>query len=128
MKEVTPLWTAAKLNVAALVLTAAGMGLQIAAGSELYPTIPPGPIILLAGAGLVAFGPRRLAPYVGLGVPAFLTVGAIIAAVVSGSFIDQLAKVGEAGIFAGSLIQLIGLIGALAAGIAMLRRRDRALR
>ncbi len=121
MNGVRSLSTVAKLNVTGLVLTAAGMVLQIAAGSELYPTIPPGPIILLVGAVLVALGPRGWAPYVGLVVPVFLTVGGIIAAIVSGSFISQLTKVGQAGIFVGSLAHVVGLITALVAGIIMFR-------
>jgi hypothetical protein len=51
--------------VTGLVLTAAGMLLQIAAGSELYPTYA-GPIVLLAAAVIVAFGPGRWPSYVGL--------------------------------------------------------------
>jgi hypothetical protein len=121
MNGVRSLSTVAKLNVAGLVLTAPGMVLQIAAGSELYPTIPPGPIILLVGAALVALGSRRWAPYVGLVVPVFLTVGGIIAAIISGSFIAQLTEVGQAGIFIGSLAHVVGLITALVAGIIMFR-------
>lgn len=41
MNEVRNLSNAVKLNVAALVLAAAGIGLQFVAGSDLYPTIPP---------------------------------------------------------------------------------------
>ncbi|MGH2662060.1 MAG: hypothetical protein ACRDH8_04515 [Actinomycetota bacterium] len=128
MNEVRTLSIAAKLNISGLVLAAAGIGLQIVSGSELYPTVPPGPIILLVAAGLVAIGPRRWAPYVGLIVPLLLIVGASIATVVSGSFIDQLTEVTEAGIFVGTLLQLLGMIGAAAAAIAMLRVKDRAAR
>jgi len=94
---------AAKLNVAGLVLAGAGMLLQIAAGSDLYPTFA-GPIVLLATAVIVAFwSRRRWTPYVALLVPLILGLGAIIAAVISGEFIDQLTDVGEVGIFLGSL-------------------------
>jgi hypothetical protein len=48
---------AGQLNVTGMVAAAAGIIIQIASGSDLYPTIPPGPIILLAGAALVALGP-----------------------------------------------------------------------
>jgi hypothetical protein len=57
MKQRRPLSTATKLNAAALVATAGGMVLQIASGSELYPTIPPGPIILLVAPVSSAWGP-----------------------------------------------------------------------
>ena len=46
----------ARLNVIGLVLTAAGMLLQIAAGWKLYPSLA-GPIVLLVTAGVVALGP-----------------------------------------------------------------------
>jgi hypothetical protein len=72
--------TPAKLNVAALIVAAGGILLQIGSGSEAYPTIPPGPIILLAGAGIVALGPWRWSTIIGVAVPLLLTVGAIIAA------------------------------------------------
>jgi hypothetical protein len=67
--------------------------------------------------------PGRCAPYVGVVVPAFLTVGAIVAATASDSFLDQLTEVGEAGIFAGSVIQLVGLVIAMVAGVVVWRER-----
>ena len=112
---------AARLNVAGLVLTAAGMLLQIAAGSELYPSFA-GPVVLLVAAVIVAFGPRRSAPYVGLLVPLVLGLGAIIAAVMSGEFIEQLTGIGNAGLFIGSLMHVVGLIAALAGAVGMLLR------
>jgi hypothetical protein len=124
MKHSDALSNAAKTNAVGLVFAAAGIVVQIAAGSDLYPGVPPGPIILLAGAAVVAFGPRRWAPYVGVFVPVFLLVGATISAfVASESFVDQLSDVGEAGIFTGTLMQMIGVVVALGAGIAVWRER-----
>jgi hypothetical protein len=114
--------SAVTLNATGLVLTAAGMLVQIAAGSTLYPSVT-GPIVLLAAAAFVAFGPDRWTPYVGLLVPLVLGVGAIIAAVMTGAFINQLADIGRAGIFAGSLMHVIGLIAALAGSVGMVQRR-----
>jgi hypothetical protein len=115
----------AKVNVAGLGLAAAGMVLQIVAGSDLYPSIPPGPIILIVAAGAVAYAPRRWAPYIAVFVPVFLLVGAVVSALVaSESFVDQLTDVGQAGIFTGTLVQMIGLVVATAAGIAMWGRRN----
>jgi hypothetical protein len=120
---------AGKLNVTGMVTAAAGIIIQIASGSDLYPTIPPGPIILLAGAALVALGPWRWTPIVGVVVPLFLFVGAVIAAVNSGEFVDQLTDPGRVGIgigiFAGDVIQLLGVITALVAGIVALRQSSR---
>jgi hypothetical protein len=99
---------AAKLNVAGLVLTAAGMLLQIAAGSDLYPTFA-GPIVLVATAVIVAFWSGRWTAYVAVLVPLVLGLGAIIAAVMSGEFIEQLTDVRQAGILLGSVMHVVGL-------------------
>ena len=77
----------AKLNIAGMVLTAAGMLVQIAAGSDLYPSLA-GPIALVVTAMIVAIGPGRWTPYLGLLVPLGLGLGAIIAAVMTGGFVD----------------------------------------
>jgi len=116
---------AGKLNVAGMVVAAAGIVVQIVSGSDLFPTIPPGPIILLAGAALVALGPWRWTPVVGVVVPLFVVVGGIIAAFVSGSFVDQLTDPGEVGVFAGSWVQVLGEITALVAGIVASRQPGR---
>jgi hypothetical protein len=123
MNRVRELSNAAKLNVAGLVLTAAGMLLQIAAGSDLYPSFA-GPIVLLATALLVAFVRGRWTAYVGILVPLVLGLGAIIAAVISGEFVQQLTDIGNAGIFLGSLMHVVGLIGAVAGGVGMLLGRE----
>jgi len=119
--SVRRLSNAAKLSVTGLVLTAAGMLLQIAAGSELYPT-PAGPIILLAAAVIVAFVRRRWTPWVGLLVPLVLGVGAIVAAVMTGEFVAQLTDVGNPGVLLGSLMHVIGLVAAIAGSVGMLLR------
>jgi Mg/Co/Ni transporter MgtE len=123
MNRVRELSNAARLNVAGLVLTAAGMLLQIAAGSDLYPSFA-GPIVLLATALLVAFVRGRWTAYVGILVPLVLGLGAIIAAVISGEFVQQLTDIGNAGIFLGSLMHVVGLIGAVAGGVGMLLGRE----
>jgi hypothetical protein len=123
-----PLSPAGKLNVAAMLAAAGGMVLQIASGSELFPTIPPGPIILVAGAALVAVAPWRWTAIVGVVVPLFLVVGGVLASLNSGDFLDQLTNPGEVGIFAGSVVQVLGVLTALGAGIvaAVERYRSRA--
>jgi hypothetical protein len=119
MQGASHLSNAAKLNVGGLVLTAAGMLLQIAAGSELYPTFS-GPIVLLAAAGIVAFVRRRWTAYVGLLTPLVLGVGAIIAAVMTGDFFAQLTDVGNPGVLLGSLMHVIGLAAGVVGGVGML--------
>ncbi|MHB1134082.1 MAG: hypothetical protein ACYC4L_17070 [Chloroflexota bacterium] len=119
MNGIRRLSNAAQLNVTGLALTAAGMLLQIVAGSELYPTFA-GPIALFAAALVVALVRRRWTPYVGLLVPLVLGVGAIIAAVMTGEFIAQLTDIGRAGILFGSVLHVVGLVAALAGGVGML--------
>lgn len=118
MDPVRRLSNAAKLNATGLVLTSAGMLLQIAAGSKLYPSFA-GPIVLIVAAVIVVFRPGRWTPSVGLVVPLVLGVGVIIAAFMTGDFIDQLTDFGKAGIFLGSLMHVIGLIAAVAGGVGM---------
>jgi hypothetical protein len=125
LNRVRPLSNWAWLSVIGLVLTAAGMLLQIAAGSKLYPSLT-GPIVLLVAAALVAFGPARWTPYVAIVVPLVLGLGAIAAAVMTGEFVDQLTNIGSLGIFVGSLMHTVGLTAAVAGGVGMsLDRRGR---
>jgi hypothetical protein len=124
LDRIRQLSNAARLNVAGLVVTAAGMLLQIAAGSELYPSFT-GPIVLLATAVIVAVGPARWTPYLGLVVPLVLGLGAIIAAVMTGEFIEQLTDVRNPGILLGSLMHVVGLLAAVAGAVGMLRGRRR---
>jgi hypothetical protein len=71
----------AMLNVVGLVVAAAGIMIQYVSGVD-YPTIPPGPIILLAAAAVVAFGPWRWSSVVGLVAALFLSIGGAIATIV----------------------------------------------
>ena len=91
MDSVRGLSTATKANAAGLVLTAAGMLTQIAAGSTLYPSVT-GPIVLIVTAIFVVFGPARWTPWVGLVVPLVLGLGAIVAAVMTGGVMMVLGR------------------------------------
>jgi hypothetical protein len=109
---------AGKLNVAGLVAAAAGIVIQIASGAD-YPTVPPGLIILLAAAGLVALGARwRWTTIVGVAVPTFLLVGGAIAQQAR----DQLGDPGQVGVFLGTVVQLLAMAVALVAGLVAARR------
>jgi hypothetical protein len=113
----TPLSTAGKLNAAGLVVAAAGILTQYFSGVEGFPTIPPGPIILLVAAALVAFGPWRWTPAVGVITPLFVLVGGAIAAIAGNGLGPQLSDPAEVGGFAGAVMQLLGLITAFVGGI-----------
>jgi hypothetical protein len=111
---------AARLLVVGLVVAAAGMLVQYASGVD-YPTIPPGPIISLAAAALVAFGPWRWAPAVGLAVAAFISIGGVIATIAGNGFTPQLSDPGAVDGFVGTVVQIVGLVIALAAGVVAAR-------
>ena len=111
-----------KLNVAGLVVTASGMLLQIAAGSQLYPSFA-GPIVLVATAILMTVFAGRGTAWIGLLVPLVLGVGAIIAALMTGAFIAQLTDLGQPGILIGSLMHVVGLVGAVTGGVGMVLAR-----
>src|SRR5215208_4793256 len=64
VRQPTSLSPAARLTVAALLAAALGFAIQIAAGVEV-PAVPPGLVMLLRAAGLVAFLPRRWTPAIG---------------------------------------------------------------
>jgi len=114
----------AMLNVVGLVVAAAGIMIQYASGVD-YPTIPPGPIILLAAAAVVAFGPWSWAVRVGLGTALFLSIGGAIATIAGNGFSETLGDPGEVGAFAGAVIQILGLAIALPAGIIAAKRSSR---
>jgi hypothetical protein len=114
-RNLTP---ATGLTVAGLVLAAAGIVIQIASGAE-YPTIPPGLLILLAAAGLVALATRwRWTTIVGVIVSLFLLVGGVLAPQAR----EQLSDPTQVGIFIGTVIQLLALVVALVAGVAATRQ------
>jgi hypothetical protein len=111
---------AALLNAAGLVVAAAGIMIQYASGVD-FPTIPPGPIILLAAAGVVVFGPWRRAPAVGLVAAAFVSLGGVIATIAGNGFSEALGDPSEVGGFVGAVVQIAGLAIALPAGVAAVR-------
>jgi hypothetical protein len=111
----------AMLSVVGLVVAAAGIVIQYASGVD-YPTIPPGPIILLAAAAVVAFGPWRWSPVVGLVAALFLSIGGAIATIAGNGFSETLGAPGEVGGFAGAVVQIVGLAIALPAGIVAAKR------
>ncbi len=74
MNKRDPLSPAGRLTLVALLLATIGIVIQIVSGVD-FPTVPPGLIILLVAAALVAFGPWRWTPVGGIVVGLFLLVG-----------------------------------------------------
>lgn len=126
MRQLTRLSSWTTLNVLGLVVAAAGMLVQISAGSNLYPSLT-GPIVLVATAVLVVFGPSRWTRWVGLGVPLLLGIGAAVAAAMTGEFIDQLIGAGNVALLLGSWMHVVGLITAVTGAVgAILAPREAA--
>jgi hypothetical protein len=102
-----------------LLIAAVGIPVQIAGGAD-YPAVPPGLLISLAAAALV-FTRWRWALLVASLVPVFLGIGGSIAP----NFRHQLGDPGEAVTFAGSVMQVIGLVIALVFCAAAIREAFR---
>ena len=86
MDQRSSLPPASKLTIAALLVAAAGFVIQIVSGVDVSP-VPPGLVIMLVAAGLVAFLPWRWIPVVGAAVGLFLLVGFFASGAV-GSLLD----------------------------------------
>lgn len=112
MNQQNSLSSSSKLTVAALLIAAVGIVIQIVSGVD-FPTIPPGLVILLTAAGLVAFGPWRWVPVVGAVLGVWLIVGLSLSGE-AGRLLDP----SWFGGFVGLWIQLLAVIVAVVAGIA----------
>ena len=103
--------SASKVTLAALLVAAAGFVIQIASGVDV-PTVPPGLVIMLVAAGLVAFLPWRWTPVIGTAVGLFLFVGFFGSGAV-GNLLDP----SRLGVLIGAWIQFLAVIVAVVAGI-----------
>lgn len=111
MNKRSSLSPAGKVTVAALLVAAAGFVIQIVSGVDV-PTVPPGLVIMLVAAALVAFGPWRWTPVVGVVVGLFLLVGFFA----SGS-VGSLLAPDQSGVFVGAWVQSLAVIVTVVAGI-----------
>jgi hypothetical protein len=111
MNQRSSLSPAGKVTVAALLVAAAGFVIQIVSGVDV-PTVPPGLVIMLVAAALVAFGPWRWTPVVGVVVGLFLLVGFFA----SGS-VGSLLAPDQSGVFVGAWVQFLAVIVTVVAGI-----------
>ncbi|QXJ24625.1 hypothetical protein AGRA3207_005992 [Actinomadura graeca] len=97
-----------RLAAAGLAVAAAAIPVQIAGGMD-YPVVPPGLVILAAGA-LVALLAR---PRWALIVPAVIAVFLSFGAVVTDNARDALGDPGDVLAFAGTVVQCAGLVTGL---------------
>src|SRR5215203_7386658 len=112
MNRQTSFSPSSKVTVAALLVAAVGIMIQFFSGVD-FPPIPPGPIILLVAAALVAFGPWRLAPAIGVAVSLFILVGFFASGQVGRPMFDP----GWFGRFVGVWVLFLSVIVAIVAGI-----------
>ena len=111
MNKRSSLPPASKLTVVALLVAAAGFVIQIISGVDV-PTVPPGLVIMLVAASLVAYLPWRWIPVVGAAVGLFLLVGFFASGAV-GNLLDP----SRLGVSIGAWVQFLAVIVAVVAGI-----------
>jgi hypothetical protein len=107
------------IAAAGFLAATVGIGVQIAAGAD-YPTVPPGAIILLAGAAVCLWWRQWWALLIPAVLSAFLLFGAVAAPAVG----DNIAA--GSGRLWGTVLQLVAMVIAAVAVIAALvteRRR-----
>jgi hypothetical protein len=105
------------LTIMGLVAGAIGIAMLWASGVEFPVYPPPGILILGAGAVFVAMAKWPWAPGVGAFLGLFVIAGFVMSSVVSGTGTGILAGSAGVGGVLGSVIQLIGVVTALVAGV-----------
>jgi len=124
MSRQYPLSGPTKVNVAGLVVAAAGILVQYFSGVEGFPTVPPGPFILLGGGGagrlaVALDGGRR-----GARAAAGVGPGRDVDRLEPGNH-RSLSDPSEPAGFAGAGFQFLGLLVALGAGIVAVMQAPR---
>jgi energy-coupling factor transporter transmembrane protein EcfT len=110
MNQRSSLSSGGKVTVAALLVAALGFVIQMFSGVEV-PTVPPGLVILLVAAGLVALSPWRWVPAVGIVVGLFMFVGFFASGAVGNLFDPS-----RVGVLVGVWMQFLAVIAAIVAG------------
>ena len=122
------------LTVGGLVAGSAGIAILWASGVEFPVAIPPGLVILLAGALFIGLAPWRWATGVGAFLGLFVTLGFLVSGgipnLVSGdgsTFFGTPNPIGRdtLGTIIGTWIQMIGVLTALIAGMIATRNSYR---
>jgi hypothetical protein len=107
--------------LAGLVLGAVGIAILWAAGVEFPVAVPPGLVILLGGAGLVAGVRRRWADGVGGALGLFVVVGFVLSGL-NGEGFDNLLGEHGAAVALGQVVQLVGVATAAVSGARLALR------
>ena len=122
-----------KLTIAGLISVAVAIWMQWLSGDPAYPKFPPGPVIFIAVAAIVAMGTRWWwTPLIGALIALLVTSGWFVRLPSGILRLTHPGSVGKfaAGIFAGTLLQIVALlftdIAGLAATVQNYRRMQKA--
>ncbi|HEY1743318.1 MAG TPA: hypothetical protein VGG18_09130, partial [Granulicella sp.] len=118
MKAKHTVWT--KLTIAGLISIAIAIWAQWLSGDPAYPKFPPGPVIFIAVAAIVAMGTRWWwTPLVGALISLLVTSGWVALLPRNVVRLTHPGSVGTfaAGIFAGALLQIVALVFTDIAGL-----------
>jgi len=110
-----------KVTVAGLIGVAIALWIQWLSGDPAYPKFPPGPVLFIVVAGIVAMGTRWWwTPLIGALIALFTTAGAFTRLPAEVLRLTHPRSVGTfaAGIFAGTLLQVTALLTADFAALA----------
>ncbi|MCZ4097912.1 hypothetical protein C8250_006860 [Streptomyces sp. So13.3] len=108
-----------KITLALLVLMAASIPVQIAAGAD-YPVVPPGAVIPVVAAGLLAWRPRLWTAAIATAVGLFIGIGSFTTPNTG----DHLGS-GNGLLIASTVVQLAALLGIVIAGAVSVLRMSR---
>jgi hypothetical protein len=120
-----------KLTVVGLISVAVALWTQWLSGDPAYPKFPPGPVIFVAVAAIVAMGSRWWwTPLVGALVALLVTSGAFVRLPAEILRLTHPASVGKfaIGIFTGKLLQIAALLTTDIAGLAATIQNYRQMR
>ena len=104
-------------TIGGLIVGALGIAILWAAGVAFPFAIPPGIIVLLAGALFVGLAPWRWTPAVGAGLGLFVTIGFLV----SPTGLSNLAGDAGTAVALGQGVQQLGVIAAFVAGLTTTR-------
>ena len=121
MKKKSTASLSKRISIASLIISSAGVIIQIIAGAT-YPAVPPVFFILLIPAALMAFTPWWWTPITAIIGGLFLTVGLFLSGGLNRLF-NQTNVLDAAGLWIQTLSIIIALIAALAATILNYQQR-----
>ncbi|MBC9735257.1 hypothetical protein [Nocardioides marmotae] len=109
--------------VGGLLVGAVGIAILWAAGVDFPVAIPPGLVILLTGAAVVAGVRRRWSDGVGALLGLFVIVGFVLSGINADGFDNLLGENGAA-VAIGQVVQLVGVVTAAVSGALLAFRGD----